>query len=207
MAEGEFVPPPNEIDLKNKRKDYPSSPLSQFKIDNKNIVLADPDKRLTEVNSRLNKTKVEVIAASLPDIPKWFDDYKVRFFDEKFDALKEIDKLSTLNIKQLNEHLGGSFEDLPYEVMDTLLVDGTDVTEVAEILKAKRVQYLKIHPEMTRGVPGADQGIITFNGRFINKNIWSTATPSEKRSALVGTTCFHYNSGTPGMDDSPDDRF
>jgi len=103
--------------------------------------------------------------------------------------------------------LGGKIEELPYETLNTLFIDGTDDPDVATLLRIKREQHVKIHPEDTRGVPGVDVGISTFDGRFINKATWDTATDSEKRGALVGSTCFHYNSDTPGMGSTPKDRF
>lgn len=191
---------PPILDLKNKRKDYPASSLSQY-----GVSLSDPDKRIAEKNGSLKKKIAETYTTL--EVPLWFKQYRQRFYDDNFDILNEIDTLSKMDLKKLSDRMGGNFTDLPYEVMDTLLVDGSDVPEVVNVLRKKRTDYLKLHPEMTRGVPGADEGIITFNGRFINKAMWATASPSEKRSALVGTNCFHYNSGTPGMDDSPDDRF
>ncbi len=139
--------------------------------------------------------------------PDWFKDYVKKIREEKRDILQELQKLSMMKLDEINKHIGGNFEDLPYEIMDTLLVDGSESKDVVDILIRKRTDYIKIHPEKTRGVSGADEGIITFNGRFINKKVWDTASDSEKRSAMVGTTCFHYNSGTPNMDDSPNDRF
>lgn len=194
----DFVPP-KEVDLKNKRRDYPPTSLSK-------IQLADPDKRIVEFkkNAIFKQTSEKI---STVEVPEWFDEYRKTFNNEDFDVLKEIAKLSAYDLKELEKYIGGKFEELPYEIMDALLIDGTNSLEVAEILKIKRKEYLKIHPEMSRGVPGIDVGITTFNGRFINKDLWATASDSEKRSALVGTTCFHYNSGTPGMDDSPNDRF
>jgi len=96
---------------------------------------------------------------------------------------------------------------LPYEFLDTLFINGSDNELVGTILRKKREAYVKKHPEKTRGVPGAGKGIITFDGRFIPQSTWISATDSEKRGALVGSTCFHYNSETPGMGSDPSDRF
>lgn len=140
-------------------------------------------------------------------VPKWFDKYTSGLLKRKVDLLREVDELSKLNPGKLRGHLGGNIEELPYEVLETLFIGGSDNGDVAALLRKKREEYVRLHPEKSRGAQGADQGIITFNGRFIPQLMWSSASDSEKRGALVGSTCFHYNSDTPGMGSNPNDRF
>jgi hypothetical protein len=90
--------------------------------------------------------------------------------------------------------------------LKTLFIDGAGDPRVAGMLRKKRTEYLKLHPEEQAG-RGASDGVITYDGRFISKKDWDSATDSEKRAILVGATCFHYNSDTPGMGSSPSDRW
>lgn len=140
-------------------------------------------------------------------VPEWFVKYANKLREDETDLLKEVDDLSKMTQDQVNKHIGGNFQELPYEFLDTMFIGGTDDERVAAELRKKREIYLKTHPEKSRGVSGIDKGIVTFDGRFIPQKTWVTATDSEKRGALVGSTCFHYNSDTPGMDSSPEDRF
>lgn len=138
--------------------------------------------------------------------PGWFSGYTGRLKKENKDLLEEIKELSGMPLGQVEMRIGGSLDDLPYQTLQTLFIDGSDDQKVAGILRSKRSQYLLVHPEEQKS-RGASKGIITFDGRFIPKGVWQTATDSEKRGALVGSTCFHYNSDTPNMDSSPTDRF
>lgn len=140
-------------------------------------------------------------------VPMWFGEYTRKIQSDNGDLLVEVKLLSTLNKVKLNNHLGGNIEELPYKILQTLLIEGTDDEEVAEILRSKREIYLKTHPEEYKGVANAGLGIVAFDGRFISQTDWDTASDSEKRAVLVGSTCFHYNSGTPGMDSDPRDRW
>ena len=140
-------------------------------------------------------------------VPEWFGKYVNSIREKGSDLLAEINKLSTMKLAELNMYLGGNVDSLPYELLNTLFINGSDDLEVGAILSKKREGYVKLHPKMTRGVPEIERGIITYNGSFIPQSVWETATDSEKRGALVGSTCFHYNSGTPGMDSKPTDRW
>lgn len=139
-------------------------------------------------------------------VPEWFKKYSDNLRGKKVDPLVEVNNLANMKLDQLKKHMGGNINELPYELLQTLFIDGSDSAEVADVLKLKRKEYLLNHPEkqMARG---ASEGIITYDGRFISKEVWNTASDSEKRGALVGSTCFHYNSDTPGMGSSPKDRW
>lgn len=139
-------------------------------------------------------------------LPEWYANYVKILHDNKVDLEREIENVGKMSMEELNTHIGGRADELPYEVLGTLLIDGSDSEEVANLLRNKREKFLLNHPEMQKG-RGASEGIITYDGRFISKEDWESASSSEKRGALVGSTCFHYNSGTPGMDSSPKDRW
>ncbi|KKT35847.1 MAG: hypothetical protein UX12_C0020G0003 [Candidatus Collierbacteria bacterium GW2011_GWC1_45_47] len=139
-------------------------------------------------------------------VPEWFGKYTDKLRQEKTDLLAEVDRLSEMNLENLTQHIGGNVNELPYEFLQTIFIDGSDDPRVADILREKRGEYLKSHPEK-QVAKGASEGIIAHDGRFIPKALWDTATDSEKRGVMVGSTCFHYNSETPGMGSSPEDRF
>lgn len=149
----------------------------------------------------------EIQAGTEGGNPKWFNEYAKKLKVKNVDLLEEINTLSTLKLASLEKYLGGRLVDLPYETLETILINGSDDENVGALLREKREEYLKIHPEKSKGVSGSGQGIITFDGRFIPQSLWITASDSEKRGALVGSTCFHYNSDTPGMGSDPKDRF
>src|SRR5258706_6642414 len=111
-----------------------------------------------------------------------------------------------MDLGKLKKHMGGDINEVSYEFLETLFIDGSDSQEVANVLRTKRQEYLRNHPEK-QVAKGAGEGIITYDGRFISREMWNSATDSEKRGALVGSTCFHYNSDTPGMGSDPKDRF
>lgn len=141
-----------------------------------------------------------------PEVPGWFEKYRQDVEKSGKDLLKEVELLATMKKTDLEEHLGGGIRELPYEVLETLFIDGSDDASVADVLRSKRKAYLETHPEK-QIAKGASEGIITYDGRFIPKKQWDSASDSEKRGALVGSTCFHYESETPGMGSSPQDRF
>lgn len=138
--------------------------------------------------------------------PEWFEHYKEKLIKNHKDPLEEVKALSSMTTEELEKHIGGKIGELPYEVLETLFIDGSDDQNVVGVLRTKRADYLKKHPEKQVS-KGASEGIITFDGRFISKKVWETASASEKRGALVGSTCFHYNSDTPNMGSNPKDRF
>ena len=140
-------------------------------------------------------------------VPDWYRKYSDRISVTGKDLLQEVKEVSEMNYELLNAHLGGNVDELPYEILQTLFITGTDDDKVAEILRGKRERYLLNHPEMRKSDPRAGMGIITYDGRFIPQKDWETATDSEKRAAMVGSTCFHFNSETPGMGSSPNDRW
>ena len=67
---------------------------------------------------------------------------------EKRDLIGEVESLSHMDSRELSSHIGGSIEELPYEFLQTMFIDGTDDVEVAGILRKKREGYLKDHPEV-----------------------------------------------------------
>ena len=105
-------------------------------------------------------------------------------------------------MEDISKEIGGNVSDLGYDLLRTLFSEGSDDEQMAEVLRAKRNEYFKAHPELVEKV----EGIIAYDGRVIPMNDWLDASDSEKRGILVGSTCFHYNSDTPGMDSSPNDR-
>lgn len=156
----------------------------------------------------------EPININVPDIehegekiPAWFGEYTKRLADTNKDLLDEVKELASMKLEDVKKHIGGNPEELPYEFLDTMLITGSDDEEMALILRSKREKFVHRHPDQSRGVPGIEKGISTFDGRFIPQKTWVTASDSEKRGALVGSTCFHYNSDTPGMGSDPKDRF
>lgn len=137
-------------------------------------------------------------------LPEWFKTYKKKLHDENTDLEEEIKNLSKLKESQLIERLGGKIQDLPYEVLQMLFVDGSDHDEVADVLRKKREGYLKSKPDYAERF--GKGFIVGFDGRIWSVEQWSSMTPSEKRGVMVGSTCFHYESGTPGMSSEPGDH-
>lgn len=152
------------------------------------------------------KKTEDVLGATRVDNPRWFEEYVSKTKKTDRDLLTEIKALSEMSPTEIKNYIGGDIKDLPYETLETLFIDGSDNKDVVDILHKKRDVYIKIHPEK-QIARGASEGIIGFDGRVIPVEKWSSASDSEKRNFLVGATCFHLNSDTPGMDSSPNDRF
>ena len=140
--------------------------------------------------------------------PGWFIKHLLVLGQRGEDAcLEEIKSLATMNLNEVNGLLGGEVRDLPYEMLCTMFIEGTADEQIASTLRAKREDYLKRHPNLRSSDPDAGRGVIAYDGRFISWKDWESATDSEKRAIMVGSTCFHYNSDTPGMSSSPNDRW
>jgi len=139
-------------------------------------------------------------------LPDWYIKFSDNFSKSKKDISQEVANVEIMDKEILEKYIGGSIEELPYEALQVLLPNGSDDDNVGDILREKRTNYLKIHPEMSKS-KNSDGHIIAFDGRIIPMADWLTATDSEKRAILVGSTCFHYNSDTPGMDSNPKDRY
>jgi|GEM_PF-5291719 hypothetical protein len=154
----------------------------------------------SQVDELINKESV-----SQPP-PEWFSDYVDNLKKSKTDLLDEIKKLSAMSLNQVESRIGGKLDDLPYEYIKTLFIEGSDNEEVADSLRKARNRYLLNNPK-EQLARGASEGVISNDGRFISLEEWNSATESEKRAIMVGSTCFHYNSGTPGMDSEPSDRW
>jgi len=171
-------------------------------------LLKEPKKRINRkityapiVSSEPEKAKGQEKA-----IPEWFESYKKALAENKVDLLEEIKNLSTHTYEDISKRIGGPVENLPYDVLRSLFINGFDDEKLAGILRDKRTEYLNDHPEEVFS-KNASEGVITFDGRFISKADWDTATDSEKRAIMVGSTCFHYNSDTPGMGSNVNDRW
>lgn len=141
------------------------------------------------------------------DVPSWYNDYVGKLLNSQKDLAQEVKDVSEMKYEDLSKHIGGRIDELPYEVLGTLLKEGSDDENVASMLREKREEYVKTHPEAYKGVLGASEGIIMHDGRVISQKDLASASESEKRAIFVGSTCFHYNSGTPGMDSNPKDRW
>jgi hypothetical protein len=113
---------------------------------------------------------------------------------------EEVEGLIGMGMEGVNKRLGVDMNKLPYEILRVLFPDGSDHAEVGKILSKKREEYLKTHPE-EQVAKGASKGVITCDGMFVSQDRWDQATPAERRTILVGRTCFHWNSDTPGMGD------
>jgi len=150
---------------------------------------------------------VEQTVSTETHIPSWYNDYVGKLLKSQKSLEQEVRDVSEMDSETLKKHIGGRVEDLPYEVLSTLLIDGSDDETVAGILRDKREKYIEDHPEAYKGVPGITDGIIMHDGRVISQKDLASASESEKRAIFVGSTCFHYNSGTPGMDSNPSDRW
>jgi len=157
---------------------------------------------IDSVSERFSNNKEKSIVES----PAWFNEYVSDLKENNVDFLDEVNTISSLSLDEIEERIGGELSELPYEYLQTLFIDGTDVLEVASFLREKREKYLLNHPELQLS-KGYSEGVISNDGRFISKEEWESASDSEKRAIMVGSTCFHYNSGTPGMDSNPDDRW
>lgn len=157
-------------------------------------------KNMNENTAEQQSIKCEV------KVPKWFEEYADKFSRSGKQLKTEVFDMSKMTADELNKHLGGDFKELPYEALGTILSEGSDDLNVAKSLREMRETYLADHPEKQIS-KGASEGVITFDGRFISQKDWETATDSEKRAIMVGSTCIHFNSDTPGMGSSPKDRF
>ena len=139
-------------------------------------------------------------------VPVWYNAYVGKLRASETDLAQEIENISSMSMSEVNSHIGGNLEELPYEILGPLFIEGSDDEQVAELLRKRRAKYVEIHPEEYKGVPGAMEGVILCDGKFVSKADWDEATDSEKRG-LVGRTCFHWVSDTPNMDSSPKDRW
>lgn len=134
-------------------------------------------------------------------LPEWYTRY-VGALTGQSDLLEnEIVNLSKMNLVELKERMGGDITEIPYDFLRTIFPTGSSDESVVNILRKKRTDYLKLHPEEQK-IKDADKGVIGFDGRFYPETAWEKMTPAERRGVVVGTTCFHYNSDTPGMSDT-----
>jgi hypothetical protein len=148
-----------------------------------------------------------LLTENLNNVPNWYNEYVDKLVQSGRDITLEAEEASKMSSDKLNEHLGGKINDLPYEVLRSLLPNGSDDENVGAVLSGKRAEYLKNHKDEYKGNHDAGKGVITYDGRFISKQDWDSATDSEKRAIMVGSTCFHFNSDTPGMGSDPKDRW
>lgn len=151
------------------------------------------------------ENKYEATFPKKNSVPPWYVEYAKNVPKDKL--LDEVRTISSLSIQEINSRMGGNIAELPYDCLKTLFIDGSDDQEIVLLLRKKRETYLKDHPEAYNGVRGALEGIVSYDGRVVSMEDWKSATDSEKRGVLVGSTCFHYNSDTPGMGSSPKDRW
>lgn len=149
----------------------------------------------------------KVISETQSNVPKWYNNYVEGLIKSGKDITEDIETAGSMSKEQLDAHFGGKIEELPYEILRSILEKGSDDESVGAILRGKRAEYLKDHKEDYKGVSNAGKGVIAFDGRFIPIQDWESATESEKRAIMVGSTCFHYNSDTPGMGSNPKDRW
>lgn len=169
---------------------------------------ADQDRRIEEMAKKRaeelrTQAKIEETRRLEKENPEWYQEYLKKINNNRVDLLDLVRRLSSMQMDDISSEMNGNVEDLGYELLSTLFSEGSTDERMAAVLTRKRGEYVKKHPELV----GKSEGIITFDGRVISMEDWNTATDSEKRAILVGSTCFHYNSGTPGMDSSPKDRW
>lgn len=148
------------------------------------------------INSQEKGHSAEV--QKLPCPPEWYQKFAERLSLGEFS--KTIKKLDTMNFTELKCYLGGDIRELPYEFLQILFPDGSDNIRVAIFLRQQREKYLIVHPEQEQG-RGATEGVIGYDGRFVHISVWNELSPADRFVLLVGTTCFHYNSDTPGFGD------
>jgi len=157
------------------------------------------EKRRAEL---LEKSSQEKAEQKKREKPEWYDDYVKKIHEEDVDLLSLVRRFSEMSIEEISKEIGGNLSDLNYDTLKTLLSEGSENAEVAQLLRDKRTTFLKESGQLPQ-----IEGIVAYDGRVIPMKDWLSATDSEKRAILVGSTCFHYNSGTPGMDSNPTDRY
>ena len=132
------------------------------------------------------------------DPPQWYQEFAAEVATKNITDV--VGELANMNFTQLQAKMGGDIKDLPYELLQVVFPDGSENEEVAQFLREKRESYLKEHPEEAQG-RGAANGIIGYDGRFYSYEYLKELKPADMFVILVGTTCFHYNSDTPGYGD------
>lgn len=113
----------------------------------------------------------------------------------------EVERLGTLSHDDLTSELG-PYETYPYDQLRVLLAEGSDDEDVAEVLREKRVQWLRDNPNERIGNTEGAKGVITVHGEFIPWSAFEHMTAGERRGVLVGNTCSHYEHDVPGLDDA-----
>lgn len=108
-----------------------------------------------------------------------------------------VERYQNSNLEQLSEEWDMPIEEMPYTLLRLLLPDGSDDASVANVLRAKREEYLIINPDQKIS-PDASKGVIAYDGRFIPWQQYLEMTPAQRFEVTVGPTCFHYNTNVPG---------
>ena len=122
--------------------------------------------------------------------PDWYAEYIAGLVTKTGESIRdEILKLDSLSLVDLNIKFGGDIRGLQYDFLRTLFPTGSDNSEVAEILRKKREEYLKEHPE-EQVARGASEGIIGFDGRFYPKSEWDKMTAAQRREKNGGNNLF-----------------
>lgn len=160
-------------------------------------LLNEPKKRPKNVDfspqvARSEQVKVEKA------VPEWFSKFVATNMKDEDSAKAAVSKITRMDLDSLKSFLGGDLRDVPYK---TLLValPYSEIPQVDLELSNIRKAYLREHPE--ENTTKAPSYYITYDGRVILDE-GQELTPAQKREITVGTTCFHYNSGTPGMSDT-----
>jgi len=160
-------------------------------------LLDGPKKRARTFEATQGVKQPEIKVVEKP-VPEWFSKFVAENMKDEESAKATIAKNVFMDLDTLKARLGGDLKDVPYKTLLAVL-PYSEIPQVGLELSNIRKNYLREHPE--ENVTKQNSYYITYDGRVILDE-GQELTPAQKREITVGTTCFHYNSDTPGMSDT-----
>lgn len=158
----------------------------------------EPKKRKRKFESLVPVSSKREDDAKQGTVPDWFVRHLQSIGTEKERVEAEIVENTRLDMASLERKFGGKIQEIPFEILSHVIRRSDDPFVDREI-KIMSQRYYRLHPDENPALK--NQYYITYDGRII-PDTGQELTPAQKREITVGTTCFHYNSGTPGMSDT-----